>query len=65
MSEYIIRFPDEDGFLESILHSGDDTQDWNLDPEAAVTSDRNKAAVLPYDIATFIADIFDGEVEEK
>lgn len=68
MSKYLIKFQEqkETLYFTQVIHKADDSGDWESDePEVAVTGFREHAVALPYDVATFIADIFDGEVEEK
>lgn len=68
MSQYLIKFqePKITLYFTQVLHKADDTEDWGSDePEVGVTEFRDHAVALPYDVATFLADIFDGEVEKK
>lgn len=65
---YLVKF-DENGetlYMTEVLHQANDRGDHTAEePEVAVTAFREHAAAHTYDIATFLADIFAGEVEEK
>ena len=68
MPMYLIRFnePKVTLYFTQVLHKADDTEEWESDePEVGVTKFREHAVALPYDVATFIADMFDGEVIAK
>lgn len=68
MSQYLIKFKERkvDLYFRHLLHKADDTGIWESDePGITVTEFRDHAVSLPYDVATYIADIFDGEVIEK
>ena len=70
MSEdkYLVVFydPSEVAYMTSVLHQHDDSGDWLLDgPEPSVTAMKSKGLTMPYDIATYFAALFDGEVIEK
>jgi hypothetical protein len=65
---YLVKF-NENGetlYMTEVLHQANDREDYSADaPEVAVTGFREHAATYTYDVASFFADIFDGEVEEK
>lgn len=65
---YLVAFDDssEIVYMTGVSHQHDDTGDWSLDgPEVRVTSSMAKGLLMPYDLATYFAALFDGEVIEK
>lgn len=67
-ANYLVFFndPGEIVYMTGVSHQHDDTGDWSLDgPEVRVSSSMASALLMPYDIATYFAALFDGEVIEK
>jgi hypothetical protein len=66
---YLVKFNEKTVktlYMAEVLHQANDREDHTAEePEVAVTAFREHAAPYTYDVATFFADIFDGEVEEK
>lgn len=68
MGQYLIKFkePKVTLYFTQVFHKADGAGAWDSDePEVGVTEFREHAVALPYDVATYLADIFDGEVEKK